>query len=56
LKRGQFRQTKVQDLGFAPARDKDVRRLDVAMGDALQMRCLQPTGNLNGDVQQFIDW
>jgi hypothetical protein len=35
--------------------DEDIRRLDVALGDVLLVRCVQPIRHLNGDLQQGID-
>jgi hypothetical protein len=36
--RNQLRQSKIENLDFSAIRNKDVRRLDVAMDDALLMR------------------
>ena len=44
----QFRQAEIQNLCLASRGDKDIRRLDVAMSDALAVSCVQPIGNLNG--------
>ena len=52
----QLRQAEIQNLRFAPAGDKDVSRLDVAMDYALEMSSLQPVGNLNGNIEQFVNW
>ena len=37
----QLRQTEVQNLGFAPMGDENVRRLDVTMDDAFFVSCSQ---------------
>jgi hypothetical protein len=52
---GQLRQAKVQDLGLTPIGDKNVSRLDVAMDDTFLVGRVQPIGDLDGNVQQFID-
>jgi hypothetical protein len=51
----QLCQAEIQNLSLAVGRNKDVGWLDVAMNDALPMRRVQPTGNLNRNVQQFVD-
>jgi hypothetical protein len=43
-------QPKVQYLGFASMRNKDICWLDVAMDDPLFVRCPQAFGDLNGQV------
>ncbi len=47
----QLRQTKVENLGFAPMSDENVRRLDVTMDDAFFVSCGQPVRDLNRKVQ-----
>src|SRR5208282_2993012 len=46
-----LRQTKVQNFYFAADGDKDVLRLDVAMNNVLLMGRLQPTRDLDRQVQ-----
>jgi len=48
-------QAEIQDLRRAPAGDKDVGRLDVAVDDALLVRRVQRIGNLDCEVQQGLD-
>jgi hypothetical protein len=43
-----------QNLGFAPIRNEDIRRLDVTMGDAFFVSCNQAMPDLNPKVQQFV--
>ena len=47
-------QTKIQNLGLPAACDEDVRRLDVAMHDSLDMRSVQRISDLNRDLQLLI--
>jgi len=51
----EFCQPEVQDLRPAARRNKDIRRLDVAVSDALRVRRIQPIGNLDGKVEQFVN-
>ena len=53
-RRSYLRQTEVQNLRLAPRGHEDVRRLDVAVDDALGVRRVQPVGNLNAQVQHFL--
>src|SRR6202011_2491667 len=50
----QLRQTEIENLGFAPIGDEDIRRLDVTMDDSLRMRCSQARHNLTGKIRQFF--
>ena len=47
----QFRETEVEHLGAAVARDDDVGRLDVAMDDAVRVRDGKGRCDLDGIVQ-----
>jgi len=49
-----FRQPEIQNLGVAALGNKNIRRLDVAVDDALRMCGVQSVGNLNGQVEQDI--
>ena len=40
---------------MAARRNKDIGRLDVAVSDALRVRRIQPIGNLDREVEQFVD-
>ncbi len=51
----ELHQSEIEDLAYALIGNEDVRRLDVAMDDALLVRGLQPVANLNPDVQQFVE-
>jgi hypothetical protein len=44
-----LRQSEVQNLGVTTLGDENVRRLDVAMDDALRMRGIEGVGNLDGE-------
>jgi hypothetical protein len=55
---GRFRQLcqpEIENLRLAAASNEDVRRLDVAMSDPLVVRGAQPVGNLNGEIEHFLD-
>jgi hypothetical protein len=52
---GQLRQAEVQDFRLASNGEEDVRRLDVTMGDPFGVGRVQRIGNLNGQLQDFID-
>ena len=52
----QFCQTEIQNLGLAAIRHEDIRRLDVAMDDALRVRRIQRVSDLDGEVEQGIRW
>jgi hypothetical protein len=52
---GQFRQPKIQNLRLTARRDENIRRLDVAMYDALRVRGIESAGNLNRQVEQFVE-
>ena len=47
-------QSEVENLGVSALGDKKIRRLDVAMDDALGMRRIQRIGNLDGQRQQRV--
>src|SRR5258706_16096476 len=49
---GKFGEAKIQDLRSSLHRKENVRRLNVAMDDALVMRGLQTMTNLNGNIQE----
>ena len=51
----EFRQAEVQNLRLPSRGNENVRRLDVAVGDAFGVCRLQPVGDLNCDIQQRID-
>jgi hypothetical protein len=34
---------------------EDIRRLDVPVQDALLVRCVEPVGNLNRQIEQGVD-
>ena len=51
----ELRQPKIQQLRLAVFGDEDIRRLDVAMDDALGMRRIERVGNLNSQVEQEVD-
>ena len=48
----QLRQAEVEHLGLAARRHEDVRRLDVAVDDALGVRGVERVGDLHGERQQ----
>ena len=43
-----LRQSEVENLGVPAPRDENVRRLDVAMNNALAVRGIQRVGNFDG--------
>ena len=47
----EFCQAEIENLRLTARGDENVRRLDVAVDDPLAMRCVQPIGSLNGDVE-----
>ena len=49
-----FCQTEIENLRMPAPRDEDVGRLDVAMHDALAVRCVEPVGNVNGNAEQVF--
>ena len=51
---GQPGETKVENRGPAVGRDKDVRRLDVAMNNTLPVRRCQALGDLSADFQDVL--
>ena len=51
---GHFSETKVEDLHATTRRDHDVRRLDVAMRDALAVRFVERVCYLHRDVEAFV--
>src|SRR6185369_9803254 len=54
----QFRETEVEHLHGAGARDHHVARLDVAMNDAAAVRCCECVSHLDGDRERAaqIEW
>ena len=50
----QLRQSEVQNLDVVPGGDEDIRRLDVAMSDALRMSRVEPVGGLDSDFEQRV--
>jgi hypothetical protein len=40
---------------LAACGNENVRRLDVAMDDAVGVRRIEPVGNLNGEIEQRAD-
>jgi len=51
----QLRQPEVEDFNFPFRRHKNIRRLDVAMDDALMVRGVECVGDLNADVEQTVE-
>ncbi len=49
------RQAEVQNLGVAPARDEEIRRLEIAVHDPRGVRGFKGVGHLDGERQQLID-
>src|ERR1700688_1103296 len=49
-----LRQTKIQNLGASALGDENVRRLDVAMHDALGMGRVERVGNLDAESQKRV--
>lgn len=49
---GEFGQPEIVNLCLPARGDKNVRRLGVAMHDALRMSCIQRIGNLDSQVEQ----
>ncbi len=49
-----FRQPKIQNLGVSALGHEDVRRLDVAVNDALGVRGVERVGNLDGQRQNSV--
>src|SRR5215467_12243940 len=56
LTRTHFSQAKVENLGVATLRHKDVRRLDVAVNYAFRMCCIQSVCNINRNVQKLFQF
>ena len=54
--RTEFGETEIQNLGLPLLGDKNIRRLDVAMDDALAMRRVQTLADLNGQVEQLLEF
>ena len=50
----QLCQPEIKDLRLTPVGDKDVRRLDVAVKNALRMRGVQRARDLRGPLQQIV--
>ena len=50
-----FGESEIEDLHRAVRPPLDVRGLQIAMDDALGVRCLERVGDLTGDVQRFGD-
>ena len=49
-----FRKSEIQNLGVPALVDEDVRRLDVAMNDALCVGRIQPLGHIDGDLEDLL--
>ena len=45
-------QSEVQNLGLPTCSDEDIRRLDVAVDDALGMRSIQSVGDLDREIER----
>src|SRR5215467_9002733 len=56
LTRTHFSQAKVENLGVATLRHKDVRRLDVAVNYAFRMCCIQSVCNINRNAQKLFQF
>ena len=52
----EFRQTEVQNLCLSLLRNENVRRLDVAMHDALAVRAVESVQNLNREIKQHVQF
>ena len=50
-----LRQAEVEHLDLAVARELDVRRLQVAVDDALVVGLLERFGDLLGDLERLVD-
>src|SRR5208282_2444927 len=50
-----LRQTKIENLGLTSTRDEDVRRLDVAMHNALRVRRIQRIGDLDAEINRRLN-
>ena len=50
-----LRQSKVQYLHFAVRRDFDIGRFEIAVDDALLMSCFEGFGDLQRQLQGFLD-
>jgi hypothetical protein len=53
-RRRELRETEVEDLHDAIARDPDVGRLQIAMDDPLLVRGIERVGKLASDPQRFV--
>src|SRR5580692_10571303 len=51
--RSKFCQTKIEDLGLTSLRDKNIRRLDVAMHNSAGMSRIESIRNLNPQLEQL---
>lgn len=47
---------KIEDFDVAATRDKDIPRLDIAVNDALGVRCVEPFGNLHRKIEKFVEF
>ena len=52
--RAHLRQSEVENLGVPAPRDENVRRLDVAMNDALAVRRIQRVGHFGSEIEQQL--
>ena len=52
----EFGEAKIEDFDVAATRDKDIPRLDIAVNDALGVRCVEPFGNLHRKIEEFVDF
>ena len=49
-----FGQSKIEQLSLAALGDENIRGLDVAMNDALGMRCFERIGDLNAEIEKLL--
>src|SRR6185436_6367293 len=53
---GNLGDAEIDNLDAAIARDHDVFRLEITVNDAALVRGRQSVGDLNGDVEELLDW
>ncbi len=54
--RRELGQAEIENLGLAALRDEDVGRLDVAMYDPAGVCRVERVGDLDGDIEQLVDF